>query len=144
MNNQTNQNQQQSQQYQQNQQNTKFCKFCGARIPIQAVICPHCGGQVEELKTQQQQNNGMPGNIVINNNNDNRNTNTMRGGHRSKECNKWVALILCIIFGVFGAHKFYEGKIGMGILYLFTAGLGLIGVFVDIIILIFKPVIYYT
>ncbi len=136
MNNQPNQPQQ-------SQQNMKFCKFCGAKIPIQAVICPHCGGQVEELKTQQQ-NNGMPGNIVINNNNDNKNTNTMRGGHRSKECNKWVALILCIIFGVFGAHKFYEGKIGMGILYLFTMGLGLIGVVVDIIIIAFKPVIYYT
>lgn len=23
--------------------NTKFCKHCGAKIPMAAVICTHCG-----------------------------------------------------------------------------------------------------
>jgi TM2 domain-containing membrane protein YozV len=31
-------------------------------------------------------------------------------------------LILCLFFGVFGAHRFYVGKIGTGILQLFTLG----------------------
>lgn len=36
---------------------------------------------------------------------------------------KWiVTLILCLFFGVFGAHRFYVGKIGTGILQLFTVG----------------------
>ena len=39
----------------------KFCKFCGEKIPIDAVICTHCGRQVEELKSSK------PDNIVINN-----------------------------------------------------------------------------
>lgn len=56
-----------------------------------------------------------------------------------KECNKWVSLILCFFLGFLGIHKFYEGKVGMGILYIFTAGLFGIGVFVDFIILLFKP-----
>lgn len=43
------------------------------------------------------------------------------------------ALILCILFGYFGAHKFYEKKIGMGILYFFTLGLFGIGWIVDIV-----------
>lgn len=47
------------------------------------------------------------------------------------EKNKWVALILCLFFGVLGVHRFYEGKIGTGILYLLTLGLCGIGVIVD-------------
>ena len=55
-----------------------------------------------------------------------------------------VALLLCIFLGEFGAHKFYEGKIGMGILYLCTCGLCGIGWIIDIIALIGKPNPYYV
>ena len=41
-------------------------------------------------------------------------------------------------------QKFYEGKIGMGILYLFTAGFFGIGVLIDFITLLFKPNPYYV
>lgn len=34
-----------------------------------------------------------------------------------------AALILCIVLGIFGGHRFYAGKIGTGILYLLTYGL---------------------
>ncbi len=44
-----------------------------------------------------------------------------------------VAFILCLLLGEFGAHYFYVGKIGMGILYLFTLGLFGFGWLVDII-----------
>lgn len=44
-----------------------------------------------------------------------------------------VALLLCIFLGPLGAHLFYVGKIGKGILYLFTAGLFGIGWIIDII-----------
>ena len=44
-----------------------------------------------------------------------------------------VALILCLLFGIIGVHYFYVGKIGMGLLYLFTGGLFGIGWIVDII-----------
>ncbi len=46
--------------------------------------------------------------------------------------NKKTALVLCLFFGMFGAHQFYVGKIGKGILYFFTAGLFCIGWFIDI------------
>lgn len=44
-----------------------------------------------------------------------------------------VALILCVFFGGLGVHYFYVGRIGMGLLYLFTFGLFGIGWIVDII-----------
>lgn len=56
--------------------------------------------------------------------------------------NKWVTLVLIIFVGFLGAHKFYEGKTGMGILYLFTLGLFGIGVVVDFIVTLFKPANY--
>lgn len=59
--------------------------------------------------------------------------------------NRTIALLLCLIFGVYGAHKFYEGKIGMGFLYFFTGGLFGIGWFVDLITLfLFRTNPYYV
>jgi len=55
-----------------------------------------------------------------------------------------VALLLCVFLGFLGAHKFYEGKIGMGIIYILTGGLFLIGVIIDFIVLLFKPITYYV
>ncbi len=51
--------------------------------------------------------------------------------------NKWlVTLLLCIFIGVFGAHRFYVGKIGTGILHLLTLGCFGIWTFIDFIIII--------
>lgn len=80
--------------------------------------------------------------VVINNSNTNTNVNA--GGGYGRPKNKWVAFLLCLFLGVIGAHKFYEGKIGMGILYLLTAGLFGIGALVDLIVLLCKPNPYYV
>lgn len=119
---------------------TKFCKHCGQTIPAAAVICTHCGCQVEEIRQPEQPN------IVINNSNNNVNTNTnINGGmYYRKPKNKWTALLLCLFLGFFGAHKFYEGRTGMGIVYLFTGGLFGIGWIIDIFSLLFKPNPYYV
>ncbi len=45
---------------------------------------------------------------------------------------KRTALLLCIFLGFFGAHQFYVGKIGKGLLYFFTVGIFGIGWFIDI------------
>lgn len=122
------------------QNKTKFCKHCGGSIPEDAVICTLCGRQVEEIKKQDTSN------IVINNSNmnSNVNTNTVNGANFGRARNKWVALTLCILLGMVGAHKFYEGKIGKGILYLFTGGLFLIGVIIDFFAILAKPNPYYV
>ena len=56
---------------------------------------------------------------------------------------KWISFFLCLFFGVFGVHKFYEGRILLGVVYILTGGLFGIGVIVDLIILLFKPNPYY-
>ncbi len=56
---------------------------------------------------------------------------------------KWVSFWLCLFFGMFGAHKFYEGRVLLGIVYLCTLGLAGVGVIIDLIILLFKPNPYY-
>lgn len=55
-----------------------------------------------------------------------------------KERNPYVELVLCIFLGSLGVHKFYVGKIGLGILYLFTVGLFGIGWIVDIITIVVR------
>lgn len=58
------------------------------------------------------------------------------------EHNKWIALALCILLGYLGLHRFYEGKICTGILWLCTGGLCGIGVIVDAILIVLKPTRY--
>ena len=114
---------------------TKFCKHCGAKIPADAVICTACGRQVEELK----QSSKEPS-VIINNTNTNANVNAnVNAGYMGRWRNKWVAILLCVLLGTLGAHKFYEGKMIMGILYLFTGGLFVVGVVIDFLALIVKP-----
>ena len=102
------------------------------------MICPHCGCQVQQVASAP----AAPANIVINNANTNTNTNI--NGAMARARSKWVALLLCVFLGFIGAHKFYEGKTGMGILYLFTLGIFGIGIFVDFLALLFKPNPYYV
>lgn len=120
---------------------TKFCRFCGEKIPSDSVVCTKCGRQVEDILPKNP-------NIVINNSSSASSSSTASASNsnflRGRRKNKIVALILCVLFGLFGAHKFYEGKTGMGILYLFTMGLFGIGWIIDIINIAMKPNPYYV
>ena len=113
----------------------KFCKHCGQQIDKDCVVCPVCGKQVEDLKSSQQP-------VVINNTNTN--TVDVKMENRGKEKNKWVAFVLCLFLGLVGAHKFYEGKILMGVVYIFTAGLFFVGWIIDLIAILMKPNPYYV
>jgi TM2 domain-containing membrane protein YozV len=85
----------------------KYCFNCGEAIDSKATVCPKCGVPQADFS-------------------------------RNKSFNsRWLAtLLLCWILGVFGAHRFYLGKIGTGILMLITlGGLG-IWYIIDLILVI--------
>lgn len=85
----------------------KYCFSCGQAIDSRAEVCPNCGVPQPDA----------PRNKSIN--------------------TKWLAtLLLCWILGVFGAHRFYLGKVGTGILMLLTAGGLGIWYLVDLILVI--------
>lgn len=64
---------------------------------------------------------------------ENYNINNDYNESNSKQNNEFVKFWLCMFLGIFGAHKFYERKIGIGFLYLFTLGFLGIGWLIDIV-----------
>lgn len=108
----------------------KKCLFCGSINDGYLNNCKTCGASLNETIVKKEIENSIESNIEIN--------------PYKKTKNKTTALLLCIFLGFFGVHKFYEGKIGMGVLYLFTGGLFYIGWIYDIIDIIRKPNPYYV
>lgn len=93
----------------------KKCDKCGEEMPEDAFYCLNCGyafdEQFEDFGDIKQRLNQQIGIWK----------------------NKWIALFLCIFFGWLGAHRFYEGKMVTGVIYLFTLGCFGIGWIIDII-----------
>lgn len=135
---------------------TRFCEHCGGVINGAAAVCPFCGGKVEDIGqvgavplrqtvAQSPVDKLFEPRIVINNNVVNNITQNVAPQTNGKRAvNKWVAFLLCFFFGLFGIHHFYEGRAGLGLLYLCTCGFFGIGVIVDLILILCKPNPYYV
>lgn len=109
----------------------KICRFCGERMPDDSFYCLSCGNSFESQEVDFEE---IKNKVNCNMEPKKRKIDTSVGVWK----NKWVALILCVFFGGFGAHRFYEGKRITGFIYLFTLGLFGIGWFIDIILLATK------
>ncbi len=95
----------------------KKCPACGA--PMEANKCTYCG---HTIQTNQQVNNQQ----VY------RESTYVNVNKKSK----LVLFLLCLFFGYFGVHRFYVGKVGSGIVWLFTGGMFGIGWFIDLIMIL--------
>jgi TM2 domain-containing membrane protein YozV len=89
------------------------CRACDMEISAIARVCPHCGAEQFTSRGSALAMRDMP-----------------------SEKRALTAGLLCLLVGVFGAHRFYVGKIFTGILMLFTlGGLG-IWMLIDLIMII--------
>jgi TM2 domain-containing membrane protein YozV len=86
----------------------KFCRQCGVALNPEQVVCIKCGAAVKATGASRSVGGGG-------------------GGGTSWEKKKLVAGLLAIIFGSLGAHKYYMGSWGWGIVFSFiTIFLGLL------------------
>lgn len=109
------------------------CPVCGA--PMEGSSCGYCGYKAE---TPQAANNtinpqSQPQPQVVVNNVISNNVGGPAYVKMVSSKSKGTALVLCILLGYLGAHYFYVGRAGKGILYFLTAGLFGIGWIIDII-----------
>jgi TM2 domain-containing membrane protein YozV len=72
--------------------NGAFCRDCGEQLNAKAEICPKCG-------VRQKSQPGL-------------------GAIAPNGKSRLAAALFAFFLGGFGAHKFYLGKAGMGVLYL--------------------------
>lgn len=130
------------------------CKSCGNVYSSTEEKCPYCGAvNIEreapvaqnpqpqpqyQQQPQQQYQQPQPQVIYV------QQPAQPQGNLGKGPLDKTTAILLCLFLGFFGAHKFYEGKMGAGILYLFTGGIFFFGVFFDLIALLGKPSKYYV
>ena len=108
------------------EENVSFCQFCGA--PQSSIPAKSAGYSVSPQQYPQQYSHYPPAYYPP------APPQQIRLSYQSDK-SKGVALVLCLFFGLLGFHHFYVGKIGMGLLYLFTMGLFGIGWLVDIFVI---------
>lgn len=94
---------------------TIICPKCGLRILEDVNYCPRCGAYLKGAPTEPYGQTPPPYHAY------------------ESQYNRLVALLLCIFVGVLGIHRFYVGKTGTGLIWLFTGGCFGIGVLVDLI-----------
>ena len=81
---------------------TVLCHACGAPVDARAVVCPACG----ERQLGVTEPSEAPRTAVAS----------------ATDKRILPAFLLCLILGVFGAHRFYVGKSKSGVLQLLTLG----------------------
>lgn len=112
------------------------CPNCGANYQPEQKFCAYCNSSLEDEHTSSSPNSNTiehHHHYYTNSPEENVQTKYIYINQDISPKKKWVAFFLCFFTGFLGIHRFYLGKIGTGILYLFTNGLFGVGVIIDLI-----------
>lgn len=146
----------QNQPTEQRKSDEKFCFSCGKTLHMSAQFCPSCGA------THSNEQNHQAANVNLASSNSGLSEFTYCNGcgkqiHRSAnscphcgakslnqvsnigEKSRTSTIIFALLLGGIGAHKFYLGRVGIGILYLFFCW-----TFIPAVVALFEGVIYAT
>lgn len=118
----------------------KLCPYCSQEIEVNAKVCTHCGRKIEEEKIKKETTSKSSESTTE------AYEDQLYGAMGLKKIgpfNKWITLVLCVFLGIFGAHKLYERKYTMAVLYLVTGGFCGLGILLDIFLILQKPTEYY-
>ncbi|MDD4839319.1 MAG: TM2 domain-containing protein [Clostridia bacterium] len=128
----------------------KKCEYCGATLNDDVTKCEYCNANQPILQNEERSKFNTqpqpPQQIIINNYQQTPPQQPVQPNYYNgkKPKNKWVGFLLCFFFGIFGVHRFYEGRIFSGILFLFTCGFMGIGWLIDTIVRLFNSNPYYV
>ncbi len=119
------------------------CPHCGASIYDDINRCQYCGEYIssnQHTSNAQQSQQPVVVNVYQQSESHSRQKTVVHHVYKTETLSspksRLVALLLCFFLGTLGLHKFYLGRTGMGILYLFTFGLCGFGVLVDFLVLL--------
>lgn len=127
---------------------TGTCVYCGKFFCSDCLVeingKNYCRTHVSNVFNEQKETNQQGPSININNasnsiSNATASNQVFAGGpnpYGISPKSRLVTLLLCFFLGAFGIHRFYNGKIGTGILYIFTGGLCGFGIVVDFILIL--------
>jgi TM2 domain-containing membrane protein YozV len=94
-----------------------YCSKCGKETGEEAGFCPHCGAPAKAAQAQTQ----------------------LTRRHTGPDVSEKLilpAFLLCWFLGFLGAHRFYVGKTGTGVVWLLTLGILGFGALYDFIMII--------
>lgn len=91
-----------------------ICKHCGKTIQVTETVCNYCGKSIEEPIEQM-----------------------------GEEKDKWVTFLFIMFTGIFGGHKFYEGKGIQGIIYI-SLTISIVGVVITLLLCVIDLCIVLT
>ena len=115
--------------------NSGKCPVCGA--PLTDHVCDYCGYTVPQEFSENGTAQPVIQQTVVVQQNINVNHKQNVPVRYVSEKSRTITLIICFLFGLFGGHYFYIGKIRRGFLYLFTGGLLGVGWIIDFFKIIF-------